>query len=50
MGFILAELKEAGVRMEEALAIGIIVDHRRRNLSKKGKKVDLEQLNASRTV
>jgi large subunit ribosomal protein L13e len=35
-GFTLAELKEAGV--------GIVVDHRRRNLSEEGKKVNVERL------
>jgi len=37
-GFTLAELKEAGVGRKEARGVGIVVDHRRRNLSEEGKK------------
>ncbi|KAL1748470.1 ribosomal protein L13e [Schizophyllum fasciatum] len=45
-GFTLAELKEAGVGRKEALSIGIAVDHRRRNLSEEGKKLNVERLQA----
>ncbi|KAJ7266147.1 ribosomal protein L13e-domain-containing protein [Mycena rebaudengoi] len=42
--FTLAEFKEAGVRRKEAHGVGIVVDHRRRNLTKEGKKVNVERL------
>ncbi|KAG6817996.1 hypothetical protein H0H87_009151 [Tephrocybe sp. NHM501043] len=45
-GFTLAELKEAGVGRKEARGVGIVVDHRRRNLSEEGKKVNVERLKA----
>lgn len=45
-GFTLAELKEAGVGRKEALGVGIVVDHRRRNLSEEGKKLNVERLKA----
>jgi len=45
-GFTLAELKEAGVGRKEAGGIGIVVDHRRRNLSEEGKKLNVERLKA----
>lgn len=45
-GFTLAELKEAGVGRKEARGVGIAVDHRRRNLSEEGKKVNVERLKA----
>ncbi|KAK7059028.1 60S ribosomal protein L13 [Paramarasmius palmivorus] len=45
-GFTLAELKEAGIGRKEALGVGIVVDHRRRNLSEEGKKVNVERLKA----
>jgi len=45
-GFTLAELKEAGVGRKEARGIGIVVDHRRRNLSEEGKKLNVERLKA----
>lgn len=45
-GFTLAELKEAGVGRKEARGVGIVVDHRRRNLSEEGKKVNVERLQA----
>lgn len=45
-GFTLSELKEAGVGRKEARGIGIVVDHRRRNLSEEGKKINVERLNA----
>ena len=45
-GFTLAELKEAGIGKKQARGIGIIVDHRRRNLSKEGKKLNVERLKA----
>ncbi|TFK77163.1 ribosomal protein L13e [Pluteus cervinus] len=45
-GFTLGELKEAGIGRKEALGIGIVVDHRRRNLSEEGKKLNVERLNA----
>jgi large subunit ribosomal protein L13e len=45
-GFTLAELKEAGIGRKEARGVGIIVDHRRRNLSEEGKKLNVERLNA----
>ncbi|KAF8642343.1 hypothetical protein AX16_009612 [Volvariella volvacea WC 439] len=45
-GFTLAELKEAGIGRKEALSIGIVVDHRRRNLSEEGKKLNVERLKA----
>ncbi|KAJ7169816.1 60S ribosomal protein L13 [Mycena filopes] len=43
-GFTLAELKEAGVGRKEARGVGIVVDHRRRNLSEEGKKINVERL------
>jgi len=43
-GFSLGELKEAGVTRKAALRLGIIVDHRRRNLSEEGKKLNVERL------
>jgi len=45
-GFSLAELKEAGVSRKVARSIGIAVDHRRRNLSEEGKKLNVERLAA----
>ncbi|KAI0375099.1 60S ribosomal protein L13 [Pilatotrama ljubarskyi] len=45
-GFTLAELKEAGIGKKEARGIGIVVDHRRRNLSEEGKAVNVERLKA----
>lgn len=45
-GFTLAELKEAGVNRKEALGLGIVVDHRRRNASEEGKAVNVERLKA----
>ncbi|KAF8528013.1 60S ribosomal protein L13 [Hysterangium stoloniferum] len=43
-GFTFTELKEAGIGRKQALSIGIIVDHRRRNLSEEGKKLNVERL------
>ncbi|CAL1695627.1 unnamed protein product [Somion occarium] len=43
-GFTLAELKEAGIGKKEARGVGIVVDHRRRNLSEEGKAVNVERL------
>ncbi|TFY53380.1 hypothetical protein EVG20_g10143 [Dentipellis fragilis] len=45
-GFTLAELKEAGIGKKEARGVGIVVDHRRRNLSVEGKQVNVERLKA----
>jgi ribosomal protein L13E len=45
-GFTLAELKEAGIVRKEARGVGIVVDHRRRNLSEEGKKLNVERLKA----
>ncbi|KAG1864273.1 60S ribosomal protein L13 [Suillus subalutaceus] len=45
-GFTLAELKEVGINRKEALGVGIVVDHRRRNLSEEGKKLNVERLKA----
>ncbi|TIB08364.1 hypothetical protein E3P93_03521 [Wallemia ichthyophaga] len=45
-GFSLAELKAAGIRRKEALSIGIPVDHRRRNLSEEGLKLNVDRLQA----
>jgi len=45
-GFTLSELKEAGIGRKEARGVGIVVDHRRRNLSEEGKKVNVERLKA----
>ncbi|KAJ2977449.1 hypothetical protein NUW54_g11419 [Trametes sanguinea] len=45
-GFTLAELKEAGIGKKEARGIGIVVDHRRRNLSEEGKALNVERLKA----
>ncbi|KAF4623367.1 hypothetical protein D9613_001742 [Agrocybe pediades] len=45
-GFTLAELKEAGIGRKEARGVGIVVDHRRRNLSEEGKKLNVERLQA----
>jgi len=43
-GFTLGELKAAGVGRKEAKSVGIVVDHRRRNLSEEGKKINVERL------
>jgi len=45
-GFTFLELKEAGVGRKEAKGLGIVVDHRRRNLSEEGKNVNVERLTA----
>ncbi|KAF8632580.1 hypothetical protein AX15_001788 [Amanita polypyramis BW_CC] len=45
-GFTLAELKEAGIGKKEARGIGVVVDHRRRNLSEEGKGLNVERLKA----
>ena len=45
-GFTFAELKEAGINRKEARGIGIVVDHRRRNLSEEGKALNVERLKA----
>ncbi|KAI0033430.1 ribosomal protein L13e [Vararia minispora EC-137] len=45
-GFTLAELKEAGIGRKVARSIGVIVDHRRRNLSVEGKNLNVERLKA----
>jgi len=43
-GFSLMELKSAGVHKREARGLGIKVDHRRRNKSEEGMKVNVERL------
>lgn len=48
-GFTLGELKEAGISRKTALGLGIVVDHRRRNLSVEGKAVNVERLKAYKT-
>lgn len=48
-GFTFAELKEAGIGKKEARSVGIVVDHRRRNSSEEGKKVNVERLKAYKT-
>jgi ribosomal protein L13E len=45
-GFTLAELKEAGIGRKEARGVGVVVDHRRRNLSEEGKKINVDRLKA----
>ncbi|KAK4052252.1 60S ribosomal protein L13 [Microbotryomycetes sp. JL221] len=45
-GFTLDELKAAGVRRKQALSVGIPVDHRRRNRSEEGLKLNKERLEA----
>lgn len=45
-GFTKDELKAAGIRRKEALTIGVPVDHRRRNRSEEGLKVNVERLEA----
>ncbi|KAG8219751.1 60S ribosomal protein L13 [Butyriboletus roseoflavus] len=45
-GFTFAELKEAGINRKEARGVGIVVDHRRRNLSEEGKALNVERLKA----
>jgi large subunit ribosomal protein L13e len=45
-GFTLNELKEAGISRKTALGLGIVVDHRRRNLSIEGKTINVERLKA----
>jgi len=42
----LAELKEAGIGRKEARGVGVVVDHRRRNLSEEGKMINVERLKA----
>ncbi|KAI0348549.1 60S ribosomal protein L13 [Trametopsis cervina] len=48
-GFTLAELKEAGIGRKAARGVGIVVDHRRRNLSEEGKALNVERLKAYKT-
>ncbi|KIM21545.1 hypothetical protein M408DRAFT_333406 [Serendipita vermifera MAFF 305830] len=43
-GFTLAELKEAGVGRKKALGMGVVVDHRRRNLSEEGRDLNVQRL------
>ena len=45
-GFTKVELKAAGIRAKEALSIGIPVDHRRRNKSEEGLKLNTARLEA----
>lgn len=45
-GFTFAELKEAGIGRKEARGVGIVVDHRRRNLSEEGKLMNVKRLKA----
>ncbi|EIW86785.1 ribosomal protein L13e [Coniophora puteana RWD-64-598 SS2] len=45
-GFTLGELKEAGINRKQARTVGIVVDHRRRNLSEEGKQLNVERLKA----
>jgi len=45
-GFTHLELKEAGIGRKEARGVGIVVDHRRRNLSVEGKNINVERLQA----
>jgi large subunit ribosomal protein L13e len=45
-GFTLAELRSAGIGKMEARGVGIVVDHRRRNLSEEGKKINVDRLEA----
>ncbi|KDQ63465.1 hypothetical protein JAAARDRAFT_29483 [Jaapia argillacea MUCL 33604] len=45
-GFTLAELKEAGIGRKAARGVGIVVDHRRRNLSEEGKALNVLRLKA----
>lgn len=47
-GFTKAEIKAAGLRPKEALSIGIPVDHRRRNKSEEGLKLNKERIEAYR--
>lgn len=39
-------MKEAGIGKKEARGVGIVVDHRRRNLSEEGKALNVERLKA----
>ncbi|KAG8806481.1 60S ribosomal protein L13 [Serendipita sp. 399] len=43
-GFTLAELKLAGIGRKKALGLGIVVDHRRRNLSEEGRDLNVARL------
>ncbi|KAG8823370.1 60S ribosomal protein L13 [Serendipita sp. 400] len=43
-GFTLTELKAAGVGRKKALGLGIVVDHRRRNLSEEGRDLNVARL------
>ncbi|KAF9518255.1 hypothetical protein BS47DRAFT_1338528 [Hydnum rufescens UP504] len=45
-GFTFLELKEAGIGRKEAKGLGIVVDHRRRNLSEEGKNLNVARLTA----
>ena len=45
-GFTKQELKAAGIRSKEALSLGVPVDHRRRNASEEGLKLNVERLQA----
>jgi len=48
-GFTLAELKEAGIGRKAARGVGIVVDHRRRNLSEEGKALNVARLKEYKT-
>ena len=43
-GFTLPELQAAGIGRKAARGVGIVVDHRRRNLSAEGKALNVERL------
>ncbi|KAI0068454.1 ribosomal protein L13e [Artomyces pyxidatus] len=45
-GFTLGELKEAGIGRKAARGLGVVVDHRRRNLSVEGKELNVARLKA----
>ncbi|KAI0053316.1 ribosomal protein L13e [Auriscalpium vulgare] len=45
-GFTLGELKEAGIGRKQARGLGVVVDHRRRNLSVEGKELNVARLKA----
>jgi len=48
-GFTFTELKAAGIHKREARGLGVKVDHRRRNLSEEGLKVNVDRLKLYKT-
>jgi len=49
-GFTLAELSAAGIKKSQARGLGIVVDHRRRNVSEEGKAFNVQRLKTQKEV